>query len=186
LSRFKIFEQSISGLKLIKRELVEDSRGFLSRLFCADELEAAGWNKQIKQVNYTRTSNKGAVRGLHFQLPPKSEMKLVSCIRGEIFDVAVDVRKGSRTFLNWHAEVLTENNNSALLIPEGFAHGFQALTENVELLYMHSEVYDKKYDYGFNVHDPMIGIRWPLSVVHLSEKDSKNLLIGKDFQGIIV
>ena len=105
-----------------------DARGFLSRLFCAEELRAAGWTGPIAQINHTHTARKGTVRGMHFQYPPHAEMKLVSCLRGEVWDVAVDIRAGSQTFLRWHAEILSADNGRALLIPQGFAHGFQALT----------------------------------------------------------
>ena len=119
MSRFTISDLSLAGLKLITRQRLGDSRGFLSRLFCAEELAAAGWVKPVAQINHTYTAIRGTLRGMHFQRPPHAEMKLVSCLRGEVWDVAVDVRPGSPTFLCWHAERLSANNGQALLIPEG-------------------------------------------------------------------
>ena len=126
MKRLAIADLPLAGLKRIERQRLGDARGFLSRLFCAEELAAAGWSKPIAQINQTFTAKRGTVRGLHFQYPPHAEMKLVSCLRGEVWDVAVDVRAGSKTFLRWHAERLSADNGCALLIPEGFAHGFQA------------------------------------------------------------
>ena len=128
MNRFRIQSTPLSGLQVITRQMLGDHRGFLSRLFCADELAQAGWTKPIAQINHTYTAKKGTVRGMHFQHPPHAEMKLVSCIRGEVWDVAVDLRANSPTFLHWHAEVLSADNHKALLIPEGFAHGFQTLS----------------------------------------------------------
>jgi dTDP-4-dehydrorhamnose 3,5-epimerase len=133
MSRFAVTDLPLAGLKRVQRQRLGDSRGFLARLFCAHELAAAGWLKPIAQINHTLSAKRGTVRGLHFQRAPHAEMKLVSCIRGEVFDVAVDVRPHSPTFLQWHGERLSADNGCALLIPEGFAHGFQALSDDVEL-----------------------------------------------------
>ncbi len=138
-SRFDILPTPLDGLKVIIRKPIEDPRGFFCRFFCAEEFLEAGFQKSISQINHTFTRGKGAVRGLHFQYPPHAEGKIVSCLRGEVYDVAVDIRKGSPTFLHWHGEILSAANQRSLLIPEGFAHGFQTLTENCELLYLHSE-----------------------------------------------
>ena len=135
MKRLNVKDLPLQGLKLIERSRNSDSRGFLSRLFCREELIAAGWNKPIAQINHTYTSKQGAVRGMHFQKEPYTEMKLVSCVRGKIWDVAVDLRENSSTFLESYGEILSDENNAALLIPEGFAHGFQALTDNCELIY---------------------------------------------------
>lgn len=170
--RFDVTELPLSGLKLVSRKRLGDSRGFLSRLFCAAELAAAGWIKSIAQINHTYTSQRGTVRGMHFQRPPHAEMKLVSCIRGEVWDVAVDVRADSPSFLHWHAERLSADNGHALLIPEGFAHGFQSLTDDVELLYCHSAGYDAPSEGGLNPRDPRLEISWPLPIAALSPRDS--------------
>ena len=123
--RFELVNTPIEGLKVIQRKPISDERGFLSRLYCEDDFKLMGIDKRITQINQTLTKKKGAIRGMHFQLPPFSETKIVSCISGEIFDVAVDLRKGSPTFLKWHMEILSEKNQKSFLIPEGFAHGFQ-------------------------------------------------------------
>jgi dTDP-4-dehydrorhamnose 3,5-epimerase len=136
--RFEILETPLAGLKLIARTPVGDSRGFLDRLFCAHDLQGLIPGKSIVQVNHTLTVKRGAVRGLHAQRPPHAESKFVACVRGEVFDAAVDIRSGSPTFLRWHAEILSAANHRTLLIPEGFAHGFQALTDDCELLYLHT------------------------------------------------
>ena len=138
MSRFDFTPTALPGLQLLHRKVIEDQRGFLSRFYCAEEFAVAGIIKPIAQINHTLTRKRGAVRGLHFQHPPHAETKLVSCLRGAIFDVAVDLRSGSPTFLQWHGEILTATNLKSLLIPEGYAHGFQALTEDCELIYLHT------------------------------------------------
>ncbi len=186
MTRFDCIDTSLLGLKVVQRKPIEDSRGFLSRFFCVTEFNAYGFNKPISQINQTLTRQKGAVRGLHYQQPPHAEIKLVSCLRGEVFDVAVDLRKNSPTFLRWHGEVLSENNQRSLLIPEGFAHGFQTLTEDCELIYLHSAPYVKDAEAALNVTDPKIGIVWPLNITELSERDRLHSMITLDFEGIVV
>jgi len=184
VSRFTVTELPLSGLKRIERQRLGDSRGFLSRLFCADELEASGWTKPIVQINHTYTAKSGTVRGMHFQQPPHAEQKLVSCIRGEVWDVAVDIRTKSPTFLHWHAERLSANNGCALLIPEGFAHGFQTLTDDVELLYCHSAAHSSGAESGLNPHDSRLAISWPQTVSEISIRDSQSQLITSAFEGV--
>lgn len=174
----------LDGLKLLKRQRLEDDRGFFSRLFCAEELHEAGWEKPVVQVNHSYTRNKGAVRGMHYQHAPHAEMKLVSVMRGEIWDVAVDVRKGSSTFLQWHAEVLSSDNQYSMLIPEGFAHGFQAMTADVEVLYCHSAAYNKEAESGLSPSDARLDIEWPMPISDLSPRDSRHPLIDDSFSGI--
>ena len=129
-----MFDTPLSGLKVLQRKPISDSRGYLERFFCTEELEALALGKHIAQINCTLTANLGTVRGMHFQRPPHAEIKFVSCLRGEVFDVAVDLRNNSPTFLCWHAEVLSADNHKTLVIPEGFAHGFQTLADNCEML----------------------------------------------------
>jgi dTDP-4-dehydrorhamnose 3,5-epimerase len=128
MSRFEIISTPLSDLVVVQRKAIEDQRGFLSRLFCSEELQAHGWAREVKQVNHTLTREAGVVRGMHYQIPPKAEAKLVSCIRGAVWDVALDLRKSSPTFLKWHAQEISAANKRAMLIPAGFAHGFQSLT----------------------------------------------------------
>jgi dTDP-4-dehydrorhamnose 3,5-epimerase len=147
-------------------------------------LAAAGWSKPIAQINHTRTFKRGTVRGLHFQLPHCAEMKLVSCIRGELWDVAVDVRAGSKTFLQWYGEQLSADNGCALLIPEGFAHGFQSLTDDVELLYCHSAAYSAAAESGLNATDPKLAITWPLPIAERSLRDTQLPMVNDQFTGL--
>lgn len=184
MSRFRIIDLPLPGLKRVERLVVGDERGFLSRLFCKEELQAVGWCKPIAQVNHTLTIQKGTVRGMHFQHAPHAEIKLVNCLHGEIWDVALDLRVESPTYLRWHAERLSFSNHSALLIPAGFAHGFQALSDDVELLYCHSEPYTPGVEAGLNPLDPRLAIAWPLPVVTLSTKDTSHAMINSDFQGV--
>lgn len=184
MSRLHFTDLPLSGLKLIQRQPIGDGRGYLSRLFCAEELAATGWVKAIAQINYTYTAKCGTVRGLHFQYPPHAEMKFVQCLRGEVFDVAVDLRRGSSTFLHWHAEVLSEENHRTLIIPEGFAHGFQALADGCEMLYFHTAAYCKEAEAGLHALDPRLDIHWPLPISDLSQRDSEHPGIGDEFQGV--
>ena len=174
MKRLAIADLPLAGLKRIERQRLGDARGFLSRLFCAEELAAAGWVKPVAQINQTVTAKRGTVRGLHFQNSPHAEMKLVSCLRGEVWDVAVDIRAGSKTFLHWHAERLSADNGRALLIPEGFAHGFVVLSETAELLYKVTGYYDAKDERCIIWNDKDIAIDWPLSgTPTLSKRDGE-------------
>src|SRR5207302_7060238 len=131
----------IAGLKIIERSRQSDERGFFSRMFCAEELLEAGWSAPIAQINQSMTRRAGAVRGLHFQVPPNAEMKLVNCVKGAVFDVAVDLRRGSPTFLTWFGTELSAEHRRALLIPERLAHGLHALVRDCEPIYLHSSPY---------------------------------------------
>ena len=186
MERFSIEDLPLTGLKKITRLHLGDQRGFLSRLFCEEELRPAGWIKPVAQINLTYTQKKGTVRGMHFQNPPHTEMKLVSCLRGEIFDVAVDLRKDSPTFLHWRSAILSAENRDALLIPEGFAHGFQALTPDVEILYFHSVPYAPQAEAGLKATDPSLGIAWPLPIEELYGRDKNHPLLTEAFHGIVI
>ena len=174
----------LSGLKKIKRSSFSDHRGFFSRLFCEKTLKAAGFIKPVSQINHSVTLKQGSIRGLHAQRPPHSEMKLVTCLSGKIWDVAVDIRKNSPTFLKWYATVLSEENQDSLLIPEGFAHGFQSLSNNTCLIYCHSHGYEPSFEIRLHPKDPMLNIDWPLEIQDLSEKDQEAAFIEPQFQGI--
>ena len=186
MSRFEFIPTPLTGLTSVQRKVTEDHRGFLSRFYCANDFSEAGLNTPIAQINHTFTKTKGAVRGLHFQNPPHAEIKLVSCLQGEIFDVAVDLRKNSPTFLQWHGVVLSAQNRQSLLIPEGFAHGFQALSQDCELIYLHTAAYHPEAEGALNVADPRLNIAWPLAITEISERDRNHQLIEQDFQGIIL
>ena len=172
-------ELPISGVYRVQRNKSVDSRGFFSRFFCARELSKVGWTNSISQINHTFTKNLGTVRGMHFQKYECSEAKFVSCLKGEIFDVALDLRPDSPSYLHWHGEILSETNGLSLLIPKGVAHGFQSLSEGVEMLYLHDNFYEPAAEDGIHPLDPSVGIRWPLEVTMLSSRDSSfNFLSG--------
>lgn len=174
----------LAGLMLLERSPVEDARGSLERLYCAETLARLGVARPLSQINLTRTRHQGAVRGMHFQKPPHAEDKIVSCLRGRVFDVAIDLRRGSRTFLGWHGELLSPEAKNSLLIPAGFAHGFQALCDDCELLYFHTAAYHREAEGGLRPTDPALSIAWPLAIAELSERDASHPLVAPDFSGI--
>ncbi len=184
MSRFEATQLELEGLFLMKPTRFLDERGFFERLFCAQELSEFGWVKNISQINHSFTKQKGTIRGLHFQMPPYAEMKLIQCIRGEIFDVVVDLRASSPTFLKSHCEILSSQDGASLIIPEGFAHGFQALTDEVELIYFHSEPYVANSESGIHVNDPSLAINWPLPITNISTRDAEHPSLGIDFKGL--
>jgi dTDP-4-dehydrorhamnose 3,5-epimerase len=184
VSRLLVEDTPIAGLRRVRRLPLGDARGFLVRLFCADELRDAGWIGPVAQVNHTRTAKRGSVRGLHYQRPPHAEIKLVHCLRGEVFDVAVDLRRDSPTFLRWHAERLSADNGIAHLIPAGFAHGLQTLSDDVDMLYCHSAVYAADFEAGLHPREPRLAIDWPLPIGALSPRDDAQPFLGAAFDGI--
>ena len=176
----------LEGLLIVERTRREDQRGFFSRFFCAQELHAVAGDFPICQVNHTLTRRKGSARGLHFQNPPYTDGKFVSCLRGEIFDVAVDLRRNSPTFLQWHAQILSAANFTSVLIPPGFAHGFQSLSADCELLYLHSRPYHAQSEAALNLRDPTLAIAWPLAFEDVSERDLRHEFIDATYNGIDV
>ncbi|MFC4298654.1 dTDP-4-dehydrorhamnose 3,5-epimerase family protein [Castellaniella hirudinis] len=184
MSRFTVTETGIQDLRVIERRRLGDERGFLSRLFCAEELASAGWDQPVVQINHTWTQARGTVRGMHFQHPPHAEMKLVTCLRGRVWDVGLDLRAGSPTFLHWRAVELSADNGRALLIPQGFAHGFQTLTDDCELLYLHSAPYAAQAEGGLSATDPTLGIEWPLPIALQSARDLRHPAVTEEFTGL--
>lgn len=180
----KFLKTKIKDLYIIEPEPIQDNRGKFYRIFCEEELKEIGHTKKIVQLNQSFTKKKGAVRGMHFQNPPKAEIKIVKCINGSVFDVAIDLRKKSQTFLQWHSEILSFKNKKMLYVPEGFAHGFQALEDNVELIYFVTEFYSPKSEGGVRYNDPKINLKWPLEVSNLSDKDKNWPLIDSNFKAI--
>ena len=172
--------------KLIHRKPISDSRGYLERLFCTEELHSLVPGKRIEQINHTLTVQRGAVRGLHFQYPPHAECKFVSCLCGKVFDVAVDLRKGSATFLKWHAEILSADNHKTLLIRVGFAHGFQTLADNTKLLYFHTAAHQPGAEGALNVFDRKLNINWPETLTELSPRDAAHPYLTESFVGVVV
>ena len=185
MDRFVARSTPLAGLSVVQRQRSADARGFFSRLYCIDELAAAaGRPFPVAQINHTHTARRGAVRGLHFQHPPHAEDKFVSGLRGEVFDVAVDLRRGSPTFLKWHAEVLSADNLKSLFIPQGFAHGFQTLSDDCELIYLHSTPYAPAAEGALHASDPALAIAWPLAITDISERDAQHARITPGFPGI--
>ena len=184
MSRFFAFNLPLAGLKRIERQVLPDERGFLCRLFCAQELAIHGWEGQLQQVNHTYTRREGVIRGLHYQRSPHCEIKLVSALRGAVWDLAVDLRRESATFLHWHAEILSAENGRAMLIPKGFAHGFQTLSDDVELLYCHSAPYESGAEAGLYPLDATLGIDWPLPVSEMSARDRAHPRLDDGFTGV--
>lgn len=184
--RFKSIDTGIKGLVLIERKKIEDSRGFLSRLFCPEELlaEPGVVFGEVSQINHTVTSGTGFVRGMHFQLPPFAETKLVTCTLGKVFDVAVDLRKGSATYGQWRGYLLSGLNAKTLVIPKGLAHGFQALSEEAHMIYVHDKPYSPDHENGISPTDPTIRIRWPKKISFMSERDKSFCSLNSDFKGI--
>jgi dTDP-4-dehydrorhamnose 3,5-epimerase len=180
----KINTTHLSELYIVDTIRQLDERGSFSRLFCHDELAVLMGERKIAQINTSRTSQLGAIRGLHFQKPPAAEMKLVRCILGEVFDIAVDLRKNSPTFLQWYGQVLSAENAKMMVIPEGFAHGFQTTQADTEMLYLHTEFYAKKHEAGLNFADPRLNIEWPLPISDISDKDLNYPHLSNDFKGI--
>ena len=183
---FEIIDSPLAGLKIIQRRSLGDSRGYFERLFCDKDLEKILEGKSINQINHSYTSKSGTVRGLHFQYLPYAEIKLVSCIRGEVFDVAVDLRKGSSSFLKYYSEILSEVNHKTLFIPEGFAHGFQTLTENCEMLYFHTAPYTEKSEGAVNAFDPILGIQWPRHITGISDRDKNHAMLNTNYKGLFL
>ncbi|MDC0101059.1 dTDP-4-dehydrorhamnose 3,5-epimerase family protein [Alphaproteobacteria bacterium] len=174
----------IQGISLIETESFNDERGTFSRLFCSSVLVEILEGRTIKQINTSHTKAKGSIRGLHFQAPPKPEMKLIRCLRGAIWDVAVDLRAGSPTFLRSFGVRLSAENLTMVVIPEGFAHGFQTLEPDSELLYLHTEFYSSSLEGGVRFDDPVLDIQWPIKPREVSERDKTHDLIEPGFRGI--
>ena len=182
----KFIETKLKGLYLIEPEPFRDFRGYFGRIYCKNELDVINNDIEIVQINRSLTKKKGTIRGMHFQYPPKAEIKIISCFSGSVFDVAIDLRRGSPTFLHWHAEELSSENMKMIYIPKGFAHGFQALEDNCELLYLHSEFYSKEHESGIRFNDKKVNIKWPLEITEISERDNHHQLIDENFTGIVV
>jgi dTDP-4-dehydrorhamnose 3,5-epimerase len=180
----KFTETPLAGAYVIELEPHQDERGLFARMFCQKEFAKIGFDKQIVQINYSLTRQRGTIRGMHYQIPPASEVKMIRCVQGTVFDVMVDLRAGSPTFIKWHGVELSKDNLHMVYIPEGFAHGFQTLTDNAELIYHHSAFYSHEFEDGLRYDDPTLNIVWPLPVSVISAKDQMYPLIGKDFRGI--
>ena len=169
---------------MIDLQPFSDERGWFARYYCKNEFGEIGHTKEWLQMNHSVSYKKGTIRGMHYQRPPYAEIKLVRCIAGIVFDVLVDLRKDSETFLQWFGVELSAENKTMVYIPEGFAHGFQCLSDHCELLYHHTELYKPDAEAGIKYNDTMINIEWPLPVSVISERDAGHSFLTKDFKGI--
>ena len=178
----KILPTRIAGVHEIRLDVIGDARGRFKRQYCERIFAEAGLATRFVQVNHSITVGAGTVRGLHYQLPPSAEDKLVSCTYGRVFDVTVDLRTGSSTFGQWLALELDEA--VAFYIPKGCAHGFQTLTEEAHLVYLHSAYYDPDRERGLRYDDPEVGIAWPLPARNVSARDAGLSCLAPEFEGL--
>jgi dTDP-4-dehydrorhamnose 3,5-epimerase len=184
----KITPTAVAGVVVVESEPRRDERGTFMRLFCGQELAGILEGRSINQINWSTTREAGSLRGLHYQRAPHAETKFIRCTRGKVWDVAVDLRKGSPTFLHWHAEELDPENARMMVVPEGCAHGFQTMTPDCELLYLHTTAHAPESEGGVVWNDPQLGITWPLPLPQtggLSDRDRELPMLGADFRGLM-
>jgi len=174
----------LQGSFVIDPNVLTDERGWFARFYCKNDFLEIGHQKEWVQLNHSVTNKKGTIRGMHFQLNPFREIKMVKCIVGAVYDVIVDVRRESTTFLKWFGVELSASNKKMLYIPERFAHGFQCLQDHCELIYHHTEFYTPNSEGGIRFDDPKINIQWPLPVSLVSSRDRAHLLVDDNFKGI--
>lgn len=167
----KFIETKLNGAYVIEIEPIEDGRGFFARSFCQKEFKEHGLDFNIVQCNTSYNKKKGTLRGMHYQAVPHEEAKLVSCTRGSIYDVIIDLRKDSTTYSNWFSVELNAENHKMLYVPPGFAHGFQTLEDNTIIFYQMTEFYCPEFARGIRCDDPAYAIKWPLKVSVVPECD---------------
>lgn len=170
----KFTPSPLNDAYVIDLEKRGDERGFFARFFCEHEYAQHRLNHQIVQINNSFSRDRGTLRGMHYQLAPKAEDKIIRCLRGSFFDVIIDLRADSATFLKHFAIELSAENRTMLYVPKGFAHGFMTLEDNTEALYLVTEFYSPQYERGIRYNDPKFGIRWPFEPVVISDKDRKH------------
>ncbi|MDY6826334.1 MAG: dTDP-4-dehydrorhamnose 3,5-epimerase [Bacillota bacterium] len=175
----KFKETNLGGAYLLELEAVEDERGFFARTFCRQEFARQGLNFNVAQANLSRNSKRGTLRGMHYQVEPMAEVRVVQCVRGSLYDVIIDLRPQSETCCRWLGVELSADNRRLLYVPEGFAHGFQTLEDDTAVHYLMSQFYAPEYARGVRWNDPAFGIKWPLSDPVISEKDRQL----PDYQG---
>ena len=180
----KFTETKLKGAYIIELEKFVDERGFFAREFCKNEYEKLGLANNIVQINVSYNKHKGTLRGMHYQLTPKAEDKIIRCIKGSIYDVIVDIRANSETFGEWVGIELSSENRKMIFVPKGFAHGFQTIEENSEVHYFHTEFYSPECEKGIRCNDPKIGIKWPLSITEISKRDESYPLISEKFKSV--
>jgi dTDP-4-dehydrorhamnose 3,5-epimerase len=180
----KLIQTHLKGAYVIELEPFRDERGFFARTYCKNEFSAIGHQKEFVQFNHSMTAFKGTIRGMHYQVPPSAETKLIRCIRGKVFDVIIDIREDSPTFLQHLQITLSQENLKMIYVPEGFAHGFQTIADNSEMIYHHTAYYNPANERGLRYNDPAFGITWPLDPVNVTEKDRNYPLVNHKFKGI--
>lgn len=168
----KFRELPLADAYIIEIEKNGDARGFFARIYCRKEFDDLGLDTNIVQMNDSFSQSKGTLRGIHYQLPPKAETKIVRCIKGSLWDVIVDLRKDSPTFGKWHGETLTADNRKMMYVPKGFGHAFVSLEDNTELIYLVTEFYAPEYERTIRWDDPKFSIKWPIEPVVISDKDN--------------
>ena len=173
----KFNQTHLAGAYTIELEKREDERGFFARFFCVNEFDKEGLDRNIVQINNSLSKDKGTLRGMHYQLAPKAETKIVRCIKGSLYDVIVDLRPSSPTFLKWFGAELSAENRTMMFVPKGFGHGFLTLEENTEAFYLVTEFYSPEHERGLRWNDPKINIEWPIEPIIISDKDK----IHRDF-----
>jgi dTDP-4-dehydrorhamnose 3,5-epimerase len=174
----------LNGCYIVEPKIFDDDRGWFARFYCKNEFKEIGHDKEWVQLNHSFTNKRGTIRGMHFQSQPFREIKMVKCIAGTVYDVVIDLRKDSATFLKWVGVELSAVNKKMLYIPEGFAHGFQCLEDNCELIYHHSEFYLPEAEAGVRYDEPLIKIKWPMPATMLSPRDSGHPYLDENFKGI--
>lgn len=177
-------ETKLAGSYIIDPQVRADERGWFMRTYCKNEFADIGHTKEWVQVNHSFTVEKGTLRGMHFQHPPFEEIKLVRCVAGSVYDVIIDLRKESPTFLQWTGIELSAENKKMIYIPAGFAHGFQTLQNDCELIYHHSQFYTPGVEAGIRYNDLLVAIQWPLSITNISSRDNGHPLLDENFKGI--
>lgn len=170
-------ETKIKNCYLIQLEPIMDQRGWFARTYCQNEFSQIGHIKPWVQINHSFTKYKGTLRGLHKQRTPFEEIKLIQCISGMVYDVIVDLRTHSPTFQSWISIELSKENKNMIYIPEGCAHGFQTLTDDVELFYHHSQFFNPEFESGIRYNDPILNIQWPLPITEISNRDRHHSLL---------
>jgi dTDP-4-dehydrorhamnose 3,5-epimerase len=180
----KFSETGFAGLTLIETPSVVDHRGSFTRWFCTKQLAPVLNNRALAQINHSKSLQAGTVRGLHFQKTPHAEMKIIRCIRGRVVDVALDLRAGSTTFLKYFIKELTPDSNLMVAVPEGFAHGYQALEHDSEIIYFNTAFYEPSMEGAVNPKDPAANIDWPLPVCNLSPRDESTPFLNDEFKGL--
>jgi dTDP-4-dehydrorhamnose 3,5-epimerase len=175
---------SLKGAYIIELEPYFDDRGLFARTFCKDEFKRINHDKEFVQFNHSHTLKKGTFRGMHYQLPPYTETKLIRCIRGKVYDVIIDIREGSPTLLQYFGIELSDENMLSVYISDGFAHGFMTMEDNSDLIYHHTGYYTPGHEGGIRYNDPAIGIQWPGEITTITEKDANYPILDDRFKGI--